>query len=52
MIDTKLDQRPARRFDFSRIPATLLHPRQAFAEMAATRDRKKKRAKQKKAAPK
>lgn len=35
MIDTKLDQRPARRFDFSRMLATLLHPRQAFAEMAS-----------------
>src|SRR4026207_2000054 len=33
MIDTKLDQRPARRFAFSRMLATLLHPRQAFAEM-------------------
>ncbi len=35
MIDTKLDQRPARRFDFSRLLATLLHPHQAFAEMAS-----------------
>src|SRR5688572_9288741 len=35
MIDSKLDQRPARRFDFSPILATLFHPRQAFAEMAS-----------------
>jgi len=42
MTDSKLDQLPVRRFDFSRIPATLLHPRKAFAEKAATRDRKKK----------
>ena len=35
MIDSKLDQRPVRRFDFSRMLTTLLHPRQAFAEMAS-----------------
>ena len=35
MIDSKLDQRPVRRFDFSRLLATLLHPRRAFAEMAS-----------------
>ena len=35
MIDSKLDQRPVRRFDFSRMLATLLHPRQAFAELAS-----------------
>jgi len=35
MIDSKLDQRPARRFDFSRMLATLFYPRQAFAEMAS-----------------
>jgi hypothetical protein len=35
MIDTKLDQRPARRFDFSRIPFTMLPPRRAFAALAS-----------------
>src|SRR5258705_10233740 len=35
MIDSKLDQRPVRRFDFSRMLTILLHPRQAFAEMAS-----------------
>jgi hypothetical protein len=35
MIDSTLDQRPARRFDFSRMLATLIHPRRAFAEMAS-----------------
>ena len=35
MIDSKPDQRPARRFDFSRMLDTLFHPRQAFAEMAS-----------------
>jgi Yip1-like protein len=35
MIDSTLDQRPARRFDFSRVLATLLHPRRAFSEMTA-----------------
>ena len=35
MIDSNLDQRPVRRFDFSRMLATLSHPRQAFAEMAS-----------------
>jgi hypothetical protein len=33
MTDMNLDQRPARRFDFSRMLATLLHPRQKFAEI-------------------
>jgi len=35
MTDIQLDQRPARRFDFSRMLAILFHPRQAFAEMAS-----------------
>ena len=35
MIEIKPEQRPARRFDFARIWATLIHPRQAFAEMAS-----------------
>ena len=35
MINSNLDQRPARRFDFSRMLSTLFHPRQAFAEMAS-----------------
>jgi len=35
MIDTKLEQRPARRFDFSRMLATLFHPRRAFTEIAS-----------------
>src|SRR5688572_12095289 len=35
MIDTKLEQRPVRRFDFSRMLAILFHPRQAFAEMTS-----------------
>ena len=35
MTDMNLDQRPARRFDFSRMLTLLLHPRRAFAEMAS-----------------
>ena len=35
MIDAQLDQRPARRFDFARMWATFLRPRQVFAEMAS-----------------
>jgi len=35
MTDIKIDQPPARRFDFARIMSVLLHPRQAFAEMAS-----------------
>lgn len=35
MVDIQLDQRPARRFDFPRIWATLIHPRQVFTEMTS-----------------
>src|SRR5688500_17296830 len=35
MVDIQLDQRPARRFDFPRIWATILHPRQVFTEMTS-----------------
>ena len=35
MTDTKIDQRPTRRFDPARILSVLLRPRQAFTEMAS-----------------
>jgi hypothetical protein len=35
MMDINLDPRSARRYDFSRMLATLFHPHQAFAEMAS-----------------
>jgi hypothetical protein len=35
MVNIQLDQRPARRFDFARIWATLIHPRQVFDEMTS-----------------
>jgi len=35
MINIQLDQQPARRFDLPRVLATLIHPRQAFAEIAS-----------------
>jgi hypothetical protein len=35
MVNIQLDPRPARRFDFARIWATLIHPRQVFDEMTS-----------------
>src|SRR5512138_2876330 len=35
MTDITLERQPARRFDFSRLFVTLIHPRKAFSEMAA-----------------
>lgn len=35
MVDIHLDQRPASRFNFARILAAFLHPRQVFAEISS-----------------
>lgn len=35
MTDIPFEKQPARRFDFSRVPAVLTRPRKTFAEMAA-----------------
>ena len=35
MTETTLDQRPARRFDFSRVRDILFHPRQTFQEISS-----------------